>query len=186
MAVQILKRRFTIEEYYQMAQAGILAGDERVELLDGEIVEMAPISSRHAACVDRLNRLFSRLVGERALVRVQNPIRLGQHTEPQPDVALVRPRPDFYAQAHPRPEDILLVIEVAETSLDVDRGIKGPLYAGAGIPEMWLVALSQEYIEVNREPTPQGYRDVRRFQRGQQLRPVMIPEQALSVDDILG
>lgn len=186
MAVQVLKRRFTVEEYYQMGKAGILSKDERVELLEGEIVEMAPIGSRHAACVDRLNHLFSQQVGGRALVRVQNPIRLGPRSEPQPDLTLLRPRPDYYAQAHPGPQDVYLVIEVGETSADFDREVKGPLYARAGIPEVWLIDLSEERVEVYREPIPQGYRVIQQVRRGEHLTLAMFPDLNLAVDAILG
>ena len=107
MAVQLVRRRFTVKEYYQMAEAGILHADDRIELLEGQIVEMAPIGSRHAACVARLNSIFFQKLGERAIVRVQGPIHLGEVSEPQPDLSLLRPRPDFYATAHPGPEDVL-------------------------------------------------------------------------------
>src|SRR5262245_37141744 len=117
MAVQVSRRLFTVDEYYQMAQAGILHEDDRVELIEGEIIETAAIGSRHAACVDRLNQLFSGRVAGRAIVRVQNPIRLSQRSEPQPDLALLRPRADFYATGHPGPQDVLLVVEVADTSV---------------------------------------------------------------------
>ena len=129
-----------------MAEAGLLAEDDRVEFVEGEIAEMAPIGSRPAACVDRLNRLFSQRVRERATGRVQNPIRFGEHSEPQPDLALLQPREDFYAAAHPGPGDTLLVVEVAETTADADRVIKLPLYARAGIAEVWLVGLAADDI----------------------------------------
>lgn len=137
-----MKRRFTVREYYRMAQAGILTKDDRVELLEGEIVEMAPIGPRYAGAVDRLTELFVRNFAGAALTRVQNPIHLDEHTEPQPDLALLRPRADFYTTGHPTPEDILLVVEIAETSADVDRDVKMPLYARSGIPEAWLVDLA--------------------------------------------
>lgn len=108
MPIQLLKRRFTVEEYRQMAQAGILGEDDRVELIEGEIVEMTPIGSRHAACVKRLNHLLTQQVRERALVSVQDPIRLSAHSEPQPDLALLVPRPDFYARRHPGAAEVLL------------------------------------------------------------------------------
>lgn len=136
MSVQLLRRSFTVEEYHRMAEAGILREDDRVELLEGEIVEMTPIGSRHAACVDRLNQLGVRGVGPRAIVRVQSPVRLGERSEPQPDLTLLRARPDFYAHAHPGPADVLLIIEVAEASADADRTVKMPLYARAAIPEV--------------------------------------------------
>src|SRR5919106_2349460 len=116
MSVQVLRRRFTVDEYYRMAEAGILHEDDRIELIEGEIVEMSPIGSRHAACVKRLIGLFSRQVGpESATLGVQDPIHLGEYSEPQPDIALIHPRPDFYVSAHPGPADILLLIEVADT-----------------------------------------------------------------------
>jgi Uma2 family endonuclease len=184
-SIEVLKRRFTVEEYYKMAEAGILCEDDRVELLDGQIVEMTPIGSRHAAAVDRLTRLLSHLVGEAALVRVQNPIRLSQHSEPQPDLALLKPRSDFYAHAHPSPKDVLLVVEVAETSVGIDRKVKIPLYAKAGISEVWLVDL-EERVEVYRKPSSQGYGETQRPRRGRSLSPQALPELKVSVSDILG
>ena len=126
MAVQVARRRFTVDEYHQMAHAGILSEDDRVELLDGEIVERSPIGSLHQACVDRLNRLFNTLVGTAAIVRVQGPVQLDLYSEPQPDLLLLRPQDDFYARAHAGPEDVLLVVEVAESTVEYDRRIKLP------------------------------------------------------------
>lgn len=186
MAVQLLRRRFTVEDYYRMAEAGILTEDDRVELLDGEVVEMTPIGSRHAACVDRLTRLLASAVGDRAIVRVQNPIRLGRHSEPQPDLALLRPRPDFYAQAHPGPEDVLLVVEVADTSVESDRGVKVPLYARAGISAAWLVDLAGERVVVHTAPAPEGYRTVHEARPGGRLRLDGLPGLDLAVADVLG
>lgn len=186
MGAQVMKHRFTVEEYHRMGAAGIFSEDDRVELIEGEIVEMSPIGSRHAACVDRLNHLFSQRAGERTIVRVQNPIRLSGHSEPQPDLALLRPRLNFYAHAHPSPEDVLLVVEVAETLADYDREVKVPLSARAGIPEVWLAELDAEKIEVYRQPGPHGYQEVQTVRRGQQLFPQAFPELALASDDILG
>ena len=168
-----------------MAQAGILREDDRVELLEGEILEMAPIGSEHAACVARLTALFAQ-VHAKAIVWVQNPIRLSERSEPQPDLALLRPRPDFYAQTHPGSADVLLVVEVAETSVEVDRDVKVPLYAGAGILEVWLVDIAGECIEIFQKPTPQGYQEVRRTRRGDRLAPQTFPHLQLASDDILG
>jgi len=183
--VQLLKRLFTVAEYHKMAEAGILSEDDRVELLEGEVVRTAPIGLRHATCVRRLNRLFSKWVGERAIVDVQNPIRLGEHSEPQPDVALLKPRPDFYATSHPGPEDVVLVIEVAETSAAVDREVKVPLYARFGVPEVWLVDLAEDRVEVFREPSAQGYREVRVLRRGESVAPALLPDLAVPVDAVL-
>ena len=186
MGVELQRHLFTVAEYHRMAEAGILSEDDRVELIEGELVEMTPIGIRHAACVRRLNRLLSGRVGERAIVDVQNPVRLGEHTEPQPDVVLLRPRPDLFADFLPGPADILLVIEVAEASADADRGVKVPLYARAGIPEVWLVDLAGERIEVYRRPTPQGYQEVQHLRRGARLASQAITDLELGVDEILG
>jgi Uma2 family endonuclease len=186
MTLQLTKRRFTVGEYHQMAQAGILTEDDRVELIDGEIVEMTPIGGPHAGCVNRLTRLFSQGLGDAAVVSVQNPVHLDEHTEPQPDVALLHPRPDFYASAHPTPEDILLLVEVAETSAELDRRVKVPLYARSGIPELWLVDLTQETIAVYRDPTPDGYRTSWTVRRGDRLAPLAFPDREFAVADILG
>lgn len=186
MVVQLLRHRFTVADYHRMAEAGILPEDDRVELIDGEIMEMAPIGSRHAACVDRLAQLLFEQIRRRAVVRVQSPIGVSERSEPQPDLALLRQRADFYAQAHPGPEDVLLVVEVAETSADVDREVKVPLYARAGVPEVWLVDLAGEGIEVYRQPSPQGYQQVQRLRRGQSVASQVFPDLELSVGDVLG
>lgn len=168
-----------------MVQAGILREDDRVELLEGEILEMAPIGSRHAACVARLTALFARAQA-RGIVWVHNPIHLSERSEPQPDLALLRPRPDFYAQAHPGPGDIFIVVEVAETSVEVDRDVKVPLYARAGIPEVWLVDLAGGCVQVFQEPTAQGYQEVRLVRRGDSLAPRGFPDLDLTAHDLLG
>ncbi len=189
MVTEVLTRRFTVNEYYLMAQAGILTEDDRVELIEGEIVEMAPIGSRHAAGVDLANRLLGRLFGDLAIVRVQSPVRLNDRSEPQPDLTLLRPRPDFYASGHPGPEDVLLLVEVMESSADYDRRVKLPLYARYGIPEVWLEDLESRSIEACWQPSPEGYRAVRRFSSGDSLSPqallklgVILP---LAVADLL-
>jgi len=185
MGVQVQRRLFTVEEYHRMAEAGILSEDDRVELIEGELVTMSPIGSRHAACVARLTALLFPVEG-RGILWVQNPIRLGARSEPQPDVTLLRYRPDFYASAHPGPEDVLLVVEVAETSADADRSLKIPLYARYSIPEAWLVDLLEERIEIYRHPTPQGYRSLHIAHRGETVSPTALPDLELSVDEILG
>lgn len=186
MAVQVSRRLFTVHEYYQMAQAGILNEDDRVELIEGEIIEMAAIGSRHAACVDRLTQLFVVHVAGQAIVRIQNPIHLSERSEPQPDLALLRPRLDFYAAGHPGPQDVLLVVEVADTSIGFDREIKIPLYASAGIPEAWLVNLPEDRIDMYRRPTSTGYQEVQRLEGGMRLSPLAFSALVLPVDDILG
>lgn len=186
MSVHLRKGPFTVDAYHRLAEVGILGEDDRVELLDGQIVEMTPIGPDHAAGVDSLTRLLVRAVGDAAIVRVQNPIVLNERSEPQPDLALLRPKPAHYHDAHPEPNDILLVVEVADTSLAFDRKVKLPHYAAAGIPEAWLVDLEHDAIEVHREPTPLGYRDVQTLGRGELVRAALVPSVVIPVDEVLG
>jgi Uma2 family endonuclease len=185
MPAALTRRRFTVGEYYRMAEAGILRPDERVELIEGEIITMAAIGSRHSATVMRLTRVFSREIGDRTLVLVQGPVRLSDLSEPEPDVALLRPRPDDYASAHPGPDDVLLIVEVADTTVAFDRGTKVRLYAAAGIPEYWIVDLAGDRIEVYREPGAVGYRDVSRLRRDDTLSAAAFPELQIAVGAIL-
>jgi len=186
MSIAITRRLFTVEEYHEMARSGILNEDDRVELLAGEIVQMSPIGSRLAACVDRLTKSIAQQIGDTAILRVQSPIRLNHYSEPQPDLALLKPRGDFYAHAHPGPGDILLVIEVAETSGNVDREVKIPLYAQAGIPEVWIVDLEAGCLEVYENPSHGSYRAVKRYPHKQQLSPGAFPDMEVDLKDILG
>lgn len=186
MAIGVRTRRFSVEEYHRMVRAGILKEDDRVELIEGAIIEMTPIGPRHAFYVDRLTQRLVEALGNRAVVRVQGPISLGPHSEPQPDLAVLRPPLTRYRDAHPGPTDVLLVVEVAESSVDDDKRRKLPLYARAGVRETWLVNLPAQTIEVYRAPTLEGYRDVRTLGRGQRLAPEAFPDYTLTVDDILG
>jgi len=169
-----------------MARAGVLTENDRVELIEGEIVDMTPIGLRHAAVVDLLNRWLTRGCGDRAIVRVQGPLRLGVHSEPQPDLTLLEPRADFYRTKSPQPENVLLLVEVADTSLPYDRTVKIPLYAAAGLREVWLLDLIRDQVEVYRDPGPAGYRLVEARGRGDRLVPTAFADLALSVDDLLG
>ena len=186
MSVEIARHRFTVEQYERMGEAGIFSEDDRVELIEGEIVEMTPIGSRHAAYVDRLNDLLTSTLGRRAIVRVQSPIRIGGHSEPQPDLVLLRRREDFYAGRHPEPADVLLVVEVADTSGRFDRRVKLPLSARAGIVEAWVLDLDGPALEVHRSPAPEGYRDVRRPRRGEAVTFAAVPDLSVAVDAVLG
>lgn len=179
-------RLFTTAEYHAMAEAGIFAEDERIELIGGEIVRMTPIGSAHAGCVMSLNRLLNRELSERALLSVQNPIVLDDASEPQPDLALLRPREDFYRGAHPGPADVLLVIEVADASLNYDRTVKLPHYAKAGIAEAWLVRLADASIEVHSSPAATGYQAMRTLHAGENLSPQGFPDLVIPVGAILG
>ncbi len=182
--LQIQRRLFTVQEYEQMIRAGLFGEDDRLELIEGEVIAMSPIGPGHAGRVNRLNRLFARRVGERALISVQNPVRLA-HSEPQPDLALLRPRADDYAEGHPQPEDVLLIVEVADTSADYDRSVRIPLYGRAGILETWLVDLTSLSMEVYRGPTASGYKEKRTLGASDTLAPLAMPDVALAVSDIL-
>src|SRR5690606_26231594 len=170
MAAQLVPHRFTVQDYHRMAEAGILGEDDRVELLEGEVIEMPPIGPGHAGGVKRLTNSFLPLQAERkVIISVQDPIHLGEYSEPQPDLALLNPRPDFYARSHPGPEDVLLLVEVMESSATYDREVKVPLYARFGIAETWLLALEPGVIEMYRAPGPEGYHQVRTLRRGERL-----------------
>jgi Uma2 family endonuclease len=186
MSVQIARRHFNINEYYRMTDAGILSEGDSVELIDGAVIEISPIGSRHAACVDRLNKLLNRLVAQGVIVSVQNPIILDDYSEPQPDISLLRHRPDFYEQGHPTPADILLVVEVADSSTQFDREIKLPLYAQAMLPEVWLVNLPDDTIERYSQPANGAYRITQTLKRGEVLISTAILNLNLDVNAILG
>ncbi|MGB9180675.1 MAG: Uma2 family endonuclease [Pyrinomonadaceae bacterium] len=186
MSVQIAKRCFNVTEYYRMAEAGILTEDDRVELIEGEIIEMSPIGSRHAACVNRLNSLFNSQAAQSSIVSIQKPIRLDEYNEPEPDVALLKQRKDFYSEGHPAPADVLLVVQVADTSIDLDRRLKVPLYARSEISEVWLVDLTKEVIEVYAQPVNGAYQISRKAGRSESITSQTVLELTLSVDAILG
>ncbi len=180
------RRHFTNEEYHRMAEVGILHEDDRIELIEGEIVELNPIGSRHAACVNRLNVLIGRQVADKAIVSVQNPLLLPDDTEPEPDVMILQPREDFYAQAHPTPGDVLLLIEVPDTPLEYDREVKLPLYARAGVPEVWIVDLVNEKVHAYSQPKDEVYKMVERASRGDSVASRTLPGLLVSVDGNLG
>ena len=186
MAVEPKRHRFTRDDYHRMAQTGILTPDARVELIDGDIVEMSPIGRRHNSRVDWCNWTFTRSLGDAAIVRVQGSIVLDDNGEPEPDLVLLRPRDDFYADVDATPADVLLIVEVADTSEEYDRRTKAPLYARHGIPEFWIVDLNRDRITRYLDPTPGGYATTRVFRRGELLSPLAFPALALAVDDVLG
>jgi Uma2 family endonuclease len=179
------RRRFTVHEYHRMAEAGILHEDDRVELIEGEIVEMSPIGGRHAKCVIELMRLLVPVVGEEARVSPQNPVRLGDYGEPQPDIAVLRISERYRAGELSESEDVLLLVEVSDTSLRYDREIKLPLYARAVVREVWIVDLANEAIERHTEPTGDSYRLTERARRGETLRSKALPELVVPVDALL-
>lgn len=184
MATEFQRHRFNADEYEAMVAAGILDRDDRVELLGGEILEMAPIGPPHASCVRRLTRLFITRLGDQAEVSVQSPVRLSDLSEPEPDLALLVPA--GYDQAHPGAADVLLVVEVADTTLVRDRELKLPFYAQAGVAETWIVDLPGEALELYRHPSPDGYREHGRLERGDTLAAAAFPDVTFAVDEILG
>ncbi len=186
MALRLTRRRFTADEYHQMAEAGILLEDDRVELIAGEIIEMSPIGHRHASIVLRLNDLFVRTFGDVALVSAQNPLHLSDDSEPQPDLSLVRRRADYYDSGLPGPQDTFLVVEVSDASVAYDRGLKMPLYGRSGIPEAWLVDLNDDTVAVYRDAGSAGYATSRVMRRGERLAVAAFPDRTIAVEDILG
>lgn len=186
MSVQIQKHYFSVDDYYRMADAGVFPIEARVELIEGEVIEMSPIGNRHAGCVNRLCTLLNREAHGLAIVAVQNPVRLNDFSEPQPDIALLKPRDDFYASAHPTPADVLLIIEVADTTAEYDRRVKLPLYARAGIPEAWLMILPKDIIEVHSQPVNGKFQKVQRLKRGKTLSSPTISGLGFKIDDLLG
>ena len=178
------RRRFTVQEYEQMIKAGVFGEDDRLELIEGEVVAMWPINPSHAGYVDRIAELFHERVRGKALVRVQNPVELPR-SEPQPDLALVRRRADYYTASHPKPKDVLLIVEVSDTSADYDRTVKIPLYARAGIPEVWLVDLTEKHMEVYRGPGARGYKEKRTVGLKESLSPLALPSLIVKVREIL-
>ena len=178
-------RKFTVEEYYRMAEVGILHPEERVELIDGEIVLMAPIGPQHNSGVIRLTEAFVALFRGLYVVMPQGSIRLSQLSEPEPDIALLRLRPDYYAESLPGPEDLVIAIEVSDTSLAHDREVKVNLYAQANIPETWIMNLVEDCIESFTGPGPDGYANHTIYHRGDRISPSTLPEVEFAVEDLL-
>ena len=186
MRTETTKKLFTVDDYYRMADAGIFAPGERVELIEGEIIEMSPRGARHVACVDRANALFAVAFAGRAIVSVQNNVQLNNYTEPQPDILLLKPREDFYASKKHSPEDVLLVIEVADTSLRHDRQIKLPLYAASGVPEVWIEDLQNDLLLVYREPAGKHYKNTLTLRREDSISIAGFPDVSIKVEALLG
>ena len=179
------QHRFSVADYYRMAETGVLKPDARVELLGGQIIDMSPIAPFHGGLVKRLNRLFNKLASGRWLVSTQDPVHLDEHSEPQPDLMLLKPAADDYMSRHPVPEDVLLLVEVADTSLEFDREQKLPLYGRAGISEVWIVNLVARTIEIYREPHFSGYAWRRVFGPGEKPSLLAFPEVGVEVAELL-
>ena len=186
MSALLARRPFTTTEYYKLLETGFFTEDDRVELIDGEIITMSPIGPRHTASVKRLNTFLVRKTFGLALIGVQDPIHLNQYSAPQPDISILKFHADYYASGHPEPENILIAIEVADSSVDYDRQIKFPKYAEAGIPEAWLVDLVNDRIEIHALPNEGIYQEVRFILRHQKIISRILPQLKLKAEDILG
>ena len=185
MTTPIKRRAFSVDEYHAMVEAGILTKHDHVELLDGEIIAMVPIGSGHASCVMRLSRMLSEAVGKRAIVSVQGPVRLDETSEPQPDLMLLKWQDDFYAAAHPTPADVLLLIEVSDTTVAFDKNVKLSLYARSMIPEVWIVNLPERTIEAYSAPSGVEYTESRWVGEDGALSPVCFEDVSLPVGAVL-
>ena len=179
------KHRFSVTEYHRMAEVGLLRPDARVELLDGQIIDMSPIGPFHGGVVNRLTRLFNRHAKDRWLVSTQNPVRLNDQSEPQPDVMLLQPSAGDYTTQHPAPEQVFLLIEVSDSTLSLDREEKLPAYGRAGIAEVWIINLTDQAIEVYREPHFTGYGTKTIFRQGQQVRPHTFSDLVVDVAELM-
>ncbi len=175
---------FTVDEYHRLGAAGVLAEKPRTELVEGELLEMAPIGSQHAGWVGHLTRLLVQRTPEDVTVYVQNPLRIGEHSELQPDLALLRPRERPYTEAHPGPEDALLLVEVADSTVTYDRERKIPLYARHGIAEVWLFDLIGGHMEIYLEPSEDGYRRLFRPRHDERIAPLLLPETVLDLTEL--
>ena len=182
-AVEPQRWQFTVADFMRMGEAGILSEDDRVELIDGEVCAMSPVGANHAAVVKRLNALFARLMSSNAILGVQDPIQLNESSELVPDIAILRYREDFYGIDHPGPGDVLLLIEVADSSLHYDRGEKQWRYVQAGIPEYWVVDIVGRRVFQYVDPEEAGYRTERIFGEGDVINCAFTPDVSLLVSE---
>ena len=180
------RRRISVYEYHAMGEAGILGMDERVELIDGEIITMSPIGPEHGASVDAGTYFLVSLIGNRAIVRVQGNVRLDEYNEPEPDFTVLKWRDDFYRHQLPGPDDVLLIIEVSDSSLSYDRNRKLALYARFGIPEVWIANIPARVVEVYRDPVDGEYTITRVYQPGEMVSPLAFEDVEMSVSRFIG
>jgi Uma2 family endonuclease len=182
--IQIPRHRLTVDEYYRMAELGLLPPDARVELIEGEIIDMTPQGSRHADLVARLNRRIVLAIGEAAVVRCQLPLRLSLRSEPEPDFAIVKERGAHYAEAHPSATDVLFLIEIAHTSVKYDRYIKIPLYARHGVAEAWVIDIEAARVHLHRAPRDGTYTDVTSVDAPDALSPIALPHVRIDLSGV--
>jgi Uma2 family endonuclease len=178
------QHRFSVKEYYRMLETGVLRPDARVELLDGQIIDISPIGPFQGSVTKHLNEIFTAASRRRWITTVQDPVRLDEHSEPQPDLMLLKRVADFYRQQHPQPEDVHLLIEVSDTTLEADHEDKIPAYGRAGVAEAWIVNLVEEVVEVYREPTFTGYASITKFRVGDEISPLAFPDATVAVAEL--
>ena len=186
METEVTRKLFTVDEFCRMGQIGIFGEESRLELIEGEILEMSAPGIRHVSCVNRASALFASRLASKAMFSVQNPVQLSNDTMPQPDIVLARPRDDFYSDRRISPADMLLVLEVSDTTLRYDRKRKMPLYAKWGVPELWIENLENDVVLVFRNPDPSGNANALTFHRGESIALAAFPEISFTVDELLG
>jgi len=180
-----VRHKLSVSDYYRMGDAGILHEDDRIELIEGDLIEMSPIGSKHARMVSRLDRLFNKAVDDQVIVYVQNPVRLSDWSEPQPDLMLLKPRQDDYIDSLPEPTDVIVLIEVADSSIDYDRKTKLPLYARNGVKEVWLVDLNARQLERYTQPHETGYGHCETLDKTGTISPAGLPNMVIDLSRIL-
>ncbi len=185
MATELQRRPISVDEYHRMAEAGIFRPGERVELLRGEIVTMPPIGDHHRGSVNRLTHVLSAKFADRVYIQVQNPVVVSDDSEPEPDIALLSQKEAAWGERGAYPSDVVVLIEVAESSRATDLRVKLPLYAQTGIAEYWIVDLIDRVIRIHREPTPEGYSITALARPGERIELSAFPNESLAVDDIL-
>lgn len=185
MAIQPIRRLINVEEYYSMAAAGILTEKDRVELIHGEILEMSPIGSKHASVVMRMNDVLKELIGKAAIINIQNPIRINDLNEPEPDVTLLKHKDDYYADRHPEPKDVEIIMEVSDSTYDYDKEIKLPLYASAGLPEYWIININKREIEIYKKPSGNGYKKMEIFNHDDEIT-LIFCKKSIKVEALMG
>ena len=181
----IRRKKFRVAEFHEMMKAGFLLEDSTTEIIEGELIDKMGIGSRHAGTVNKLSRIMTVRIGEKAVVAIQNPVYLNEWNEPLPDISILKPREDFYTESNPTPEDVLLVVEVSDSTVEYDREVKKTLYAQAGIIEFWLVNLKQKVVEVHTQPENESYRQTRLFGQGEVLQPENLTDLKINVEEIL-
>jgi Uma2 family endonuclease len=186
MQIEVTKKLFTVDDYYRMAEAGIIGPEERTELIDGEIIQKSPPGNRHVACVNRANTTFVEAFRQRAIVSVQNPLRLNIYNEPQPDIVVLQPRSDFYESIRFSPEHVFFVVEISDTSPAFDRKVKLARYAEFGVPEVWIEDLKHDLLLVFRELEGKSYKSSLSLRRGDSVSPIAFPDVVLKVEQLLG